>query len=177
MELLIGIIILALILYFSIFYSPNNESQIENHSSSSLDNSDSEDTNEHGFVDERIKELIAGVKKNISFTKYALKNLDTVSFNKEQSNKVNVSNKMHSNKVQLKDDLTMIQSENTKMMKVLQGDSPANISNGEFINEIDNINEVLDFIFERVIQFDDICRSAYIKHFNGDVNKYDNIFN
>ena len=30
MELFIGIIILALILYFSIFYSPNNESQIKN---------------------------------------------------------------------------------------------------------------------------------------------------
>tara|TARA_B110000503_G_C7064049_1_gene377955 strand:- start:200 stop:466 length:267 start_codon:yes stop_codon:yes gene_type:complete len=82
-----------------------------------------------------------------------------------------------SNKAQLKDDLEMIQLESIKMMKVLQGDSPANISNGEFINEIGNINEVLDFIFERIIQYDDICRRVHIKHFSGDANKYDSIFN
>lgn len=145
----------------------------KDNSPSSLDNKNLEDTNELGFIDERRKkELIAGANKNISFTKYALKNLDIASFNNEKDNNVT-----DSSKTQLKDDLKMIQSENTKMMKVLQGDSPANISNGEFLNEIDNINEVLDFIFERIIQFDDICRNAHIKYFNGDVNKYDNIFN
>lgn len=114
------------------------------------------------LLENRKKELIEGTRKIINFTNYALKNLNIA---------LNVTNTD-----QLKNDINMIQAENTKMMKFIHGENQKDIFQGKSIYEVNDIDEILDVLFERIIEFDRIARSAYIKHFNGDENSYDENF-
>jgi hypothetical protein len=80
------------------------------------------------------------------------------------------------NETQLKDDMNMIQTENKKMMKFIKGEIQKDIFQGKSINEVEDIDATLDVLFERIIQFDSISRNAYIKHFDGDEESYDDKF-
>ena len=154
---LIGLVIVLAIIFFK-----KTQSNSDNTNSIEDNNYSLENINVDSLLSSRKKELVDGAIKTINFTRYALKNLNIA---------LNVTNE-----TQLKNDMSMIQTENKKMMKFIKGEIQKDIFQGKSIDEVEDIDATLDVLFERIIKFDSITRSAYIKHFNGDVDSYDEKF-